>query len=185
MNKKELRRKLREQRGTRQERDAQSAAICQHILKSDAYSNAKIIAGYAALPHEADITAVLEAALVQGKTVAMPLCGPAPIMTLHRIESLDELQPGQYGIPAPPASAPVVDVQDVELILVPLEGIDPSGYRLGKGGGYYDRLLSQTDACSMGCALTWQLVSEVPRDPWDKPLSTCADMHGIHEFRAD
>lgn len=185
MNKKELRWRLRGQRGTQQERDAQSAAICRHIMNSDVYRDASVIACYAAMPHEADVTMVIEAALAQGKLVAMPLCGHAPDMTLRKICSLDELQTGQYGILEPPADAPIVDVREVELILVPLEGIDPSGCRLGKGGGYYDRLLAQTAAFSMGCALTWQLTDEVPRAPWDKPLSACADEHGIHEFRAD
>jgi 5-formyltetrahydrofolate cyclo-ligase len=71
----------------------------------------------------------------------------------------------------------------VDLILVPLEGIDNNGYRLGKGGGYYDFLLEKTGAYSMGCALTWQHVENMPLDQWDKPLSACADVHGIHEFK--
>ncbi|MBQ7138285.1 MAG: 5-formyltetrahydrofolate cyclo-ligase [Clostridia bacterium] len=185
MNKKELRRRLRASRGSTQERDIQSAAICRHILTSDAYAYAKVIAGYAAMPHEANIAAVLEAALAQGKTVVMPLCGVAPQMTLRMISSMDELCPGKYGIPEPPMDAPVMDARDVDLILVPLEGIDHDGYRMGKGGGYYDCLLGKSDAYSLGCALSWQCVEEVPRDSWDKPLSACADMHGIHEFRAD
>ncbi len=183
MNKKELRRKLRASRGSTQERDIQSAAICRHILTSDAYSNAKIIAGYAAMPHEANIAAVLEAALAQGKTVVMPRCGAAPQMTLRVISSMDELCPGKYGIPEPPMDAPVMDVREVELILVPLEGIDHDGYRLGKGGGYYDCLLGKSGAYSLGCALSWQCVEEVPRDSWDKPLSACADMNGLCIFR--
>ena len=138
------------------------------------------------MPHEADVKGVLIAAFAQGKTVVMPLCGPAPHMTLRRINSLDELQTGRYGIPEPPACAPVIDIQDVEMMLVPLEGIDPAGYRLGKGGGYYDCLLSKSDAYTIGCALTWQLVmDDVPRDAWDMPLSACADMYGLKEFRTD
>lgn len=183
MDKKELRRKLRENRGTKRERDDQSVAICRHIMNSDAYSNAKIIAGYAAMPHEANIAAVLEAALAQGKTVVLPLCGVAPQMTLRVISSMDELCPGKYGIPEPPMDAPVMDARDVDLILVPLEGIDRDGYRLGKGGGYYDCLLGKSDAYSLGCALSWQCVEEVPRDSWDKPLSACADMNGLYIFR--
>lgn len=184
MDKKELRRLLRDLRGTQQERDAQSAAICRHIISSEAYRNAKVIAGYAAMQHEADITAVLKTALEQGKTVVMPLCGTAPQMTLRRIKALGELQTGRYGIPEPPACAPVVDVKDVDMLFVPLEGIDPAGYRLGKGGGYYDHLLSMTDAYSLGCALSWQIVADgVPRDTWDMPLFACADMYGLNEFR--
>lgn len=185
-DKSRLRRKLRDLRGTQQERDAQSAAICRYIIGSDVYKKARVIAGYAAMQHEADIKAVLKAALEQGKTVVMPLCGPAPHMTLRRINSLDELKTGQYGIPEPPAYAPVIDIQDVELMIVPLEGIDPSGYRLGKGGGYYDYLLSKSGVYTIGCALTWQLVADdVPRDPWDMPLTACSDMYGLRKFRAD
>ncbi len=176
---------LREQRGSQRERDTQSAGICRHILDSDVYKRSNVIAGYAAMVHEADITAVLETALDQGKTVVMPICGTSPQMTLHRIGSLDELQTGRFGILAPPADAPVVDMQDIDLILVPLEGIDKNGYRLGKGGGYYDCLLGQCNAYAVGCALTWQIVENVPRDIWDKPLTALADVDGVRKFKRD
>lgn len=185
MNKSVFRRMLRNIRGTQQERDKQSGEICRHILQSEVYKSAKVVAGYAALPHEADVTSVLQDAFIQGKTVVMPLCGSAPHMTLRRISLLDELRPGRYGIPEPPGNAPVFAAADVDLLLVPLEGIDQYGYRLGKGGGYYDCLLEATEVYSLGCALTWQMVDEVPRDAWDKPLSACACLHGVREFRRD
>jgi 5-formyltetrahydrofolate cyclo-ligase len=92
MSKRELRCKLRELRGSQQERYAQSEAISRHILDSDAFQRADVIAGYAALPHEADINKVLNTALLLGKTVVMPRCGAAPEMTLHQIASLEELR---------------------------------------------------------------------------------------------
>lgn len=183
LSKRELRRMLRGLRGSQQERDAQSEAISRHILDSDIFRHADIIAGYAALPHEADIAKVLETALLQGKTVVMPRCGSAPQMTLHQITSLADLRAGKYGIPEPLDSSPAFEAKDVSLILVPLEGIDNDGYRLGKGGGYYDCLLGKTEAYSMGCALTWQHVENMPLESWDKPLSACADVHGIYEFK--
>ena len=70
----------------------------------------------------------------------------------------------------------------LELLLVPLEGIDPSGMRLGKGGGYYDCLLADRSITTLGCALSWQWTVQVPCQAWDKPLSACADMNGIHLF---
>lgn len=183
MNKQDMRRMLRTHRGTKQERDSQSELLSRQILNSDVYRNARVIAGYAALPHEADVTKVIEAAIAEGKTVVMPLCGPAPRMTMRRIGGLNELQTGRYGIPEPSAEAPVVSAECIDLLLVPLEGIDQNGYRLGKGGGYYDSILERTAGYALGCALTWQMVKEIPRDPWDKPLSACATIHGVHVFR--
>ena len=65
---------------------------------------------------------------------------------------------------------------------MPLEGVDRKGFRLGKGGGYYDRLLADCMAYTLGCALSWQWADQVPRDTWDIPLHAVADDQGIHEF---
>lgn len=183
MNKREMRAYIRSLHEGKAVRDEQSAALCRHILDSDAYRKARVIGGYIPIPREADITLALEDALRQGKSVVLPLCGDAPHMTMRRITSLDELVPGKYGIPEPNHEAPIFPVQDIDLLLVPLEGIDRYGFRLGKGGGYYDCLLAENDIPSIGCALSWQWVDELPRDCWDKPLSACVDMHGIHCFK--
>ncbi len=163
-------------------RDAESAHLCRHILGSDEYRRARVIGGYMPLLREADITLVLQDILATGRTLALPLCGDAPHMTLRRVTSLDELVPGPYGLLEPAPTAPLIDPDRIELLLTPLEGIDPTGMRLGKGGGYYDCLLSGHEIPTLGCALTWQWTSCVPADAWDKPLNTCADMHGIHTF---
>ena len=70
----------------------------------------------------------------------------------------------------------------VGLLLVPLEGIGPGGMRLGKGGGYYDCLLSKGNPVTLGCVLSWQWADWIPCEPWDKPLHACADRHGVHMF---
>ena len=145
----------------------------------DAYRQARVIVGYIPLKWEADILPVLEHALHCRKQVVLPRCAEPPHMTLYRISSLDELVPGAYNIPEPPADAPIVPITDVDLVLVPLEGIDPAGYRLGKGGGYYDCLLDAQTCVTIGCALSWQHVACVPHEPWDVPLSMCASPDGL------
>ena len=134
------------------------------------------------LKREADITPVLEHALQSGKTLALPLCGPAPQMTLRRVESLASLHSGAYGIPEPAAESEIIPVEQIDLLLVPLEGIDGSGMRLGKGGGYYDCLLDGKTVPTMGCALSWQWTERVPAQAWDRPLMACADRDGIRVF---
>lgn len=182
MNKRQLRAQLRLCHEGREARDLQSTEICRHILNYPEYMDARIVGGYMPLPHEADITPVLLDALEKGKTLALPLCGEAPHMTLRAVSSMEELVPGAYGIPEPKADAPVIPVEEVDLLLVPLEGIDRAGFRLGKGGGYYDCLLSGAEVLTVGCAMSWQWMEQLPRESWDKPLSACADMVGIHFF---
>ena len=182
MNKKELRRYLRGQYPGADELERQSDLLCRNILKSGMYQSARVIGGYMPLPREADITPVLLDALRQGKTLALPLCGDAPHMTLRRVGSLDELVKGAYGILAPHQDAPVIPVQELDLLLVPLEGIDRQGFRLGKGGGYYVCLLSAARVPTLGCALSWQWTEAVPHEEWDVRLNACADCNGIHHF---
>lgn len=177
-----LRRKLRALHGGGEARRAESECICRHILQSDWYQQARVIAGYVPLKWEADVTAVLQQALADGKVLALPLCEKPPRMTLRRVDSLSALIPGAYGIPEPRRDAPVVPADTVDMLLVPLEGVDEGGMRLGKGGGYYDCLLAGGDVPSLGCALSWQKVGKLPADAWDRPLRACADADGIREF---
>ena len=159
--------------------------MCAHILQSAWYREAQVIGGYMPLPREADVTPVLQDALAQGKTLALPLCAEAPHMTLRRVASLGELVPGAYGIPAPDEDTEIIPVDALDLLLTPLEGIDPRGMRLGKGGGYYDCLLARSGVRTMGCALTWQRTEWIPAEPWDRPLAACADRDGICFFGKD
>ncbi len=182
MTKREMRILLRNRRANDEVQREQSGMICCHILNSEAYRQAKVIEGYVPLKHEADITPVMKHALQSGKTLVLPRCRKKPQMTLHRITSLEELKSGAYGIPEPPDDAPMLPVDDVDLVLVPLEGIDQKGYRLGKGGGYYDWLLGGRHIPTMGCALRWQMVDELPKDAWDIPLKMCATPDGIRMY---
>lgn len=182
MTKQLLRRQIRSKCGNETYRAAQSERLCQHILQSKEYQNAAIVGGYMPMRHEADILPVLRDVLESGRILLLPLCDRAPHMTLRIVTSLEALVVGAYGILEPAADSPVYQGTDHVLLLVPLEGIDCQGYRLGKGGGYYDRLLSQGNFVSLGCALDWQWTENLPRDAWDIPLNACADTRGIHYF---
>ena len=182
MSKQALRAWLRKQSRGADARAAESALLCSHVLNSDLFKGAQVIGGYMPLPWEADVLDILKAALQQGKTLALPLCQTPPVMTLREVAALAELHAGAYGILEPSADAPVIPPERIDLLLVPLEGIAPSGYRLGKGGGYYDCLLASADVPAMGCALSWQWTDNIPYDPWDKKLLACADCQGIHWF---
>jgi len=174
-----LRRHIRSLDPGGEARQKESAAITARILQSPWYQEARIVGGYMPLPREADITPVLADVLRSGRILALPLCTQAPHMTLRRVTSLGELIPGAYGILEPREDTEIIQVDALDLLLVPLEGIDPCGMRLGKGGGYYDCLLAGKCVRTMGCALTWQQTEQVPAQPWDRALSACAFADGI------
>lgn len=178
-----LRRQIRGMNPGEHARNEESAAICRHILDSESYQISETIAGYMPLPWEADITSVLEAALKNGKRLVLPRCEDAPHMKFFVVNSFEkDLQKGAYGLLEPVNGLQAMCEEEIDLMLVPLEGIDPRGYRLGKGGGYYDCILKGQSFMSLGCALSWQHVAQVPAEAWDQPLSACADRDGIYYY---
>ena len=164
------------------ERQAASEAMCRALMDWEVYRRAKTVGAYVPLRREADVWPVLQEVLSSGRTLVLPRVEREGEMTLRRVEELQQLIPGTYGIPEPAPDAPVMAAEALELLIVPLEAIDRRGMRLGKGGGYYDRLLPHTDCLTVGAVLPWQWVESVPCDVWDRPLDAAADPDGIHLF---
>ncbi|MGN0778084.1 MAG: 5-formyltetrahydrofolate cyclo-ligase [Aristaeellaceae bacterium] len=163
-------------------RAQESEAMCRHILSWETYRQAKVVGGYIPLRREADVTEVLRNVLATGRTLALPRVDGEGIMTLRHVRSMEELVPGAYGIPEPDADAAIIPVEEVSLLIVPLEGIDHRGMRLGKGGGYYDRLLASHPCPTLGAVMSWQWETSIPAQAWDKALLAAADRYGIHLF---
>lgn len=86
---------------------------------------------------------------------------------------------GTYGILEPHADLPLVDAQDVDLILVPTVACDHSGYRLGYGGGFFDRLLSDplwSQKPAIAIVFEDAFLPQLPNDSWDQKLhGVCTD----------
>lgn len=91
---------------------------------------------------------------------------------------MSSLTRGRWGLLEPPEDAE--EAPSLPLLIVPLEAVDPFGTRLGKGGGYYDRLLADFTGVSVGAAMDWQWVEKLPRERWDAPLDAVADAEGVH-----
>lgn len=91
-------------------------------------------------------------------------------MTAREISTLAQLQPGKFGIREPASSSPVVLPSEIDLCIVPCLCADPDGYRLGYGGGYYDRFLAQSTAYRIAlCAADRLLQTPLPREATDIP----------------
>ncbi len=177
-----LRKMLRARFAGEAQRNEESSRMCDLIASSSLFHDASVIAGYMALPWEADITKLMAFVMSQKKTLLLPRVENPHIMTMRKVFAMSELVRGSYGILEPSQDAPIIPCDDIELLLTPLEGIDREGIRLGKGGGFYDTLLTSMKGITLGCALSWQWVECIPADPWDVKLNACADSRMIHWF---
>jgi len=109
----------------------------------------------------------MQTAWAAGKRVALPrVVGDE--LQLHLVDSETTLVEGAFTVPEPPATAAIVQPGDVDVALVPALAVDPRGYRIGYGGGYYDKLIPRLQrACTCAVAYDFQLIAEVPELPFD------------------
>ncbi len=173
LDKAQLRRRFRAQRAAQDpaEKKHIDEEICAHVLESVLFQHADCIFLYVSTPQEIDTRALVQKALAAGKTVCVPLCGAPGEMEARCIVSLDDLQPGAYGIDEPGADTPVVDPMRIDLVIAPALACDRQGFRLGYGGGYYDRFLARTDAASAALCAEARLVDKLPHETFDRRCS--------------
>ncbi len=168
----ELRRRMR---GVRAVLPADACAqrsrrACDLLLALPQYASARTLLAYVATRKELAPALLVDAALRAGKTVALPRVN-GEALSLHRYVAGDALETNGWDIDEPRQTAPLVQPTEVDLVLVPALAIDTRGYRIGYGGGFYDRLLpSLTNAYKVGLAYDFQLISEAPIDAHDVPV---------------
>ena len=160
---------------------ASSAAICARILGMPEYRDAETVFCFVGRQHEIDTTPLLADALASGKRLCVPLCVDKGSMELRQITDLAQLIPGSYGIQEPPADAPVVSVDDVDLSVIPCMTCDHGGRRLGFGGGYYDRFLSAYRAAAVLVCRERLIREELPVEPHDMPVPWVVTERGLYE----
>jgi 5-formyltetrahydrofolate cyclo-ligase len=141
---------------------------------------------YLSIANEVPTRAVVEQLLREGRRVAVPLVvRGSPAMTLHQVRHLDlDLAPGIWGIPTPlRGRCAEVDPAEVSTAVVPCVAVDAQGYRIGHGGGYYDRFLTQhREVFAVGLAFDVQRVATCFPQPWDARLDALITESGLTEF---
>ncbi|PQJ27176.1 5-formyltetrahydrofolate cyclo-ligase [Rubritalea profundi] len=154
---------------TTEQRTANSAAICRAITALvRASPTIRTIASFVALPSEPDLSE-LHASLPNHRLVyPRSLAGGA--MHFHHVNDLNQMESGFYNIPQPLDNADTLVVPaEIDLFLCPGFAFSESGQRLGKGGGYYDRLLSQRSPSSrlVGICFREQVTQNLPTEDHD------------------
>ena len=147
--KSELRDQYRQKRKnlTREEKERLDNLLSEKVINSQTYKNAEIVLTYIPKSEEVNIIKVAKAALDDGKKLACPRCNTKDrTMTFKFINSFDQLEDSVFGLKEPKTECPDYVREDridnKVICIVPAILFDTKGFRIGYGGGYYDRFLS-------------------------------------------
>lgn len=161
-----------------------SDRLCSHLKTWAAFEQAQTVLAYFSIRQEPDLSPLF----VLPKQWGFPRC-VGKELTWHQwsppgsdLATIYPLQTGAYGIVEPHPDAPRIHRDRVDLILVPAVACDQLGYRLGYGGGFYDRLFSLpawSEQPTIGIIFQDAYLSRLPHDPWDQPLQAIGTEAGI------
>ena len=149
-----------------------ASARARLLLETQAlWHEARAVLLFAPMPEELDVWPLLSPALVAGKRVALPrFVAATRNYEACWILTEKDVQAGYFGIREPRSHCARVASGELDLILVPGVAFDLAGHRLGRGKGYYDRLLGELCSTTCGVAFEEQIVAEVPVGPYDVRL---------------
>lgn len=151
-----------------------SDRLCEHLQSLTLFKQAQTVLAYFSFAQEPDLSPLF----TNERQWGFSRCVDKSLIW-HSWTPGDNLQIGVYGIQEPQENAPILKSSDVDLILVPAVACDYQGYRLGYGGGFYDRMLSSPEWASIptiGIVFDFAYLPQLPIDSWDKKLdSICTE----------
>jgi 5-formyltetrahydrofolate cyclo-ligase len=165
--KSDLRLAMRQAMGRKSEemRETDSARLCAKLKEQPFFQNAGSILFFASLPEEEpDLWPLLNETLAGKQMVALP-CFDADNQTYHPRRVTDihvEILSGKFGIREPAPTCVALPLDDLDLVLVPGVAFDAQGHRLGRGKGFYDRMLENFKGKKIGVAFDEQIADEIP-----------------------
>jgi len=156
-----------------------SEAVCRNIAALPEYASARTVFAYYPMGSELDPRPLLEKALCEGKTVALPKVMGRERMAFYPVTSWDSLLPGPFGLREPESGGDEILPQTGDLILVPCLLFSREGQRVGYGGGYYDRwLAAHGEGAAMIVAFSAQEAAITP-EAHDVALRRIATEKGV------
>ena len=166
-----LRTQIREalRRLTPAEREKQSTQACTRLTSQPLFQQAQAILFFSPLSDEPDIWPLAMDARGAGKTVALPrYSAETGLYAACEVADLEQdVEPGRFGIREPSVRCADLKLNRLDLILVPGVAFDLLGHRLGRGQGFYDRLLKTVHGTTCGVGFNEQLLREIPVAPHD------------------
>lgn len=154
-------------------RQESSLRACGLLSGQPVWQQAASVLLYAPMSTELDVWPLLQAALEGGKMVALPKFDVGTqLYKAYQIKDLrQDVRVGHYGIREPLQSCAPVELNRLDFILVPGIAFDLHGRRLGRGKGYYDRLLAAVRGKTCGVAFDEQIVNQIPVEPHDSDVN--------------
>ena len=156
-----------------------SLAVCRLIHESTVWQRASQVMLYVPMSGEMNVNSLMENGLKTRKLVALrrfsvkknayEACG---------ISSLSDLVPGKFGVPEPSPSSQIMDTKQLDLAIVPGVAFAGLGGRLGRGGGFFDRLLAGIPAKKCGVCFEQQVYPDVPVERHDVKMDMIATPNG-------
>ncbi len=174
MTKKDLRKAIRQQNLalSESERQEYSLRVTHEIIATPMWEKADTLLLFSSLPDEIETSLLIEYALNAGKQIVLPVINSDETLDLYYFHPR-HLTRGRYNIlgPDPVVDKRVENLAAIDLAIIPGVAFTESGHRLGRGKGYYDRLLPQLSCPCYGVAYPHQVLTSLPLDPWDKQLN--------------
>ncbi|KGR91513.1 hypothetical protein CD30_05510 [Ureibacillus massiliensis 4400831 = CIP 108448 = CCUG 49529] len=174
MEKKALRNKIRQLLSEMNDSDyyRYSEIIADKLRNEEAIINAKTVALTISNKPEVDTYLIIEKMWDLNKKVVVPKCNPKNhSMRFFEIQHFDQLEKVYMDLLEPiPHKTISVEANDIDVIIVPGIVYDLKGYRIGYGGGYYDRYIVNYKGKLISIAFDNQIVEEVPKESHDRPV---------------
>lgn len=148
----------------------EAGALFERFLALPEVEAADTVMVFYGTGREPDTVPLIRALLERGKRVTLPVVLPRRDMEARQVIDIDRLVPNRFGIPEPDDSCPVVGKNEIAVALIPHLMVDREGYRLGFGGGYYDRWLVDFPGFTVCVCRPGRLVEHMPREEFDLPV---------------
>lgn len=188
MDKRQIRTEILERRNrmTTEEREKAESIVLKSLTLMSEFKNANTIASFVSFRNEIEMKNINESILAAGKRLVLPLIDMT-LKTMHfyLVDDLNALVKNSYGILEPNSSThSQIDFEDIDLVLTPGVAFDLIGYRLGYGGGFYDRFFNSLKKAipSIGIAFECQVVSKLPSDAFDQKIHKLLTETGSRNF---
>lgn len=140
----------------------------ERILSLPEVENAKVFFAFWGIPGREPNTALLiEKLLERGKIVGLPRMLPGRQMEVRRYDPAVPMVKAAFGILEPSTECELIAKENVDFVLTPAVAYDVQGYRMGFGGGYYDRWLEHYEGVKIGLCREKVLRDRVPKEPHD------------------
>jgi 5-formyltetrahydrofolate cyclo-ligase len=155
------------------ERSAASLRACALLRLQPVWKSARAVLFYAPLAGEIDLSPLINEGLREGKAIALPrfMAETGAYGAFQIRDAAGDCAPGKFGISEPTARCASFPPKRLDLALAPGVGFDAAGHRLGRGRGFYDRLLAQISGIKCGVAFDQQLVERIPVERHDARMN--------------